>query len=367
MPRTPRRRIAAGVYRDKYSLMASVRIGSGADAVGREKAFAWDTPLEEIQRWQERTRVELHADRPIKVRGTLATDVDAYLERVRKRPASWKSKRSELKAWVAELGHKRRHTITPSDIDRTIATWRDAGVALKTIVNRCRTLHHLYVTLANDKRARTPLDNVDVPKPPKRRPAFVAAQTIVRVEKKLRKGDAKVRARFMVIAATGIRPSQLARLTAADVNLKHGLVIVDGGKGGDPIVHALNDDMRAAWRVFIAANAWGPFDATKFARAVRAAGWPRAVRVYNAKHAVGIELAERGADNEDIRAWFGHTDPQTTKIYTGVPLSRMKRLSQKIAGRLGWATAPRDAPRADGQKKSKEVKSRTNSRTRETA
>jgi site-specific recombinase XerD len=363
MPRN-RRTITEGISQDRYSLTARVQVGDRRV----EQAFPQDTPIKEIQRWREEKRVELQKDQPLVARGTLAADVPAYLERVKKRPASWKSKRSELAAWASVLGHKPRHRIGPADIDQAIALWRDQKVALKTILNRCRTLHHLYVTLANDKKARTPLDNVDVPRPPKRRPVYVEPQTIIRVEKKLRAGDPKMHARFMVLASTGIRPSQLGRLTRANVNLTSRVVLIESAKGGEPIAQVLTGDMLAAWQAFIAADAWGAFDATKFARLVRAAGWPSGVRVYNAKHSVGIALAEAGAENEDIRAWFGHTDAATTRIYTGVPLSRMRRLSEKLEGRFGWEkTLPRSLPRKSGGAGRKVAKSGGKSKARKSA
>ncbi|MGE0445646.1 MAG: tyrosine-type recombinase/integrase [Vicinamibacterales bacterium] len=347
MPRTPRRRLAEGVYVDRYSLTGVVKVGDRT----REQAFPPDTPVKEIQHWRERERVRLRDQMPEDRRGTFAHDAAAYLARCEKRPASLPAKRSELKAWGAALKNIPRHRVTPTHIDQAIAAWQRAGTSPKTILNRCRTLRHLYTTLANDKRARTPLDTIDLPRPPARLPVGIDPQVIVAVEEVLRAGDAKDHARFMVMAATGIRPSQLMRLTAADVDLERGLVVIAAGKGGRPIVHVLNGDMLAAWRTFVAAKAWGQFDTSALAVACRRAGWPPGVRVYNAKHAIGMELARQGADMADIQAWFGHTSTKTTAIYTGVPVERMARLSAALDGRLGWArrapaAAPPDAPSA---------------------
>lgn len=359
-----RRSIAEGISRDRYSLTARVQVGDRRV----EKAFDRDTPIREIQKWREETRVQLRADTPRVVRGTLAAEVPRYLEQVKHRPASWKSKRSELAAWVEHLGHLRRHQITPEHVRRVIGIWVGKKVAPKTILNRCRTLHHLYVTLANDKRARTPLDEVDVPRPPKRKPQFVTVDVIKRVEKKLRAGDPQTHARYMVIASTGLRPSQLARLTAADVDLRRRLVMVAGGKGGEPIPLVLNGDQLAAFKAFVAANAWGGFDATKYARLVRAAGWPSDVRPYNARHAVGIELAERGVEDADIQAQLGHSDlDMVRQHYTGIRLSKMRRISQALEGRLGWQDVPRTLPRPSSRKTPKKTKTGQNSKGKKSA
>ena len=116
-----RRRIGEGIYRDKSSLTGVVQIGSGKNKISRELAFEKDTPLDDIKRWREQTRVELHQERPHITRDSLAADILRYLERVQKRPASWKSKRSKLRAWAARLGTKRRSAIKPEDIDKAIA------------------------------------------------------------------------------------------------------------------------------------------------------------------------------------------------------------------------------------------------------
>lgn len=380
MPRTPRRRIAEGVYVDRYSLTAVVTVGSGEKRRSREQAFPADATMEEIQKWRARTRVELLDEQPLARKGTLAGDADAYLKRMDTRPISKPAKASELKAWSKRLGTKSRHLIKPADIDAAIAAWLADGVAPKTIVNRCRTLHHLYVTLANDRRARTPLDNITLPNVPKRRPAFVGAATIKQVEKRLRKGDALVHAFFMVIASTGLRNAQVNRvmqtLTAADVRRR--LVLVEGGKGGEAIPLVLNADQHAAFtkllqaRVARATPGPGPaykvMDASKYARAVREAGWPEGVRPYNARHAIGIELAERGIEDGYIQAQLGHSDLKMIRQhYTGVRLSKMARISQALEGRLGWGRAPSDTPTAGGRKRGKSADLFGKSQKRKTA
>lgn len=380
MPRTPRRRLAEGIYADKASLVAVVAVGSGPARRQKEQAFPFDTPLEVLTRWRLQTRLELLDQGAPVVRGSLAADAKIYLARASKTPISRPAKASELKAWCARLGPKSRHAITPTEIDTAIAAWLAAGVAPKTVVNRCRTLHHLYVTLANDKRARTPLDNTALPLVPKRRPAFVPAATIKRVERNLRAGDPFVHAFFMVIASTGLRNAQVNRLiqtlTAADVRRR--LVLVEGGKGGEAIPIVLNDDQHAAFRRLLKARVErradrpGPrfqaMDASRYARAVRAAGWPPDVRPYNARHAVGIELAERGVEDGYIQAQLGHTDLKMVRQhYTGVRLSKMRRVSEALAGRFGWRAVPTDVPTRDGGQRRKLAVSGGKSRARKTA
>ena len=82
------------------------------------------------------------------------------------------------------------------------------------------------------------------------------------------------------------------------------LVNIAGGKGGEPIIQAMNAEMVVAWRAFVDSAAWGSYDHSKFRRRLATAGWPAGLRVYNTKHAVGFALAEGGADHEDIKDWM---------------------------------------------------------------
>jgi site-specific recombinase XerD len=99
---------------------------------------------------------------------------------------------------------------------------------------------------------------------------------------------------------------------------------------------SLTSDMVAAWKAFIAADAWGHFDGSDYAKQLYAAGWPKGIRPYNAKHTVALTLANSNAEWEDIKDFFGHTDIKTTKIYTGMVLGRLKGTAAKLEGRLGW-------------------------------
>ena len=87
---------------------------------------------------------------------------------------------------------------------------------------------------------------------------------------------------------------------------------------------------------FIAANAWGSFDASDYAKALCAAGWPRDVRPYQARHTLALELGERGTDLGDVQGWLGHRHVTTTRrFYAPVLVSRLKQASERLEGRFG--------------------------------
>ena len=81
MPQQPHRRrirIAEGIYKDRYGLAATVKVGT----VQKEIRFKFETPLRTIQKKRDELRVSLRK-LPTDERGTLEADAERYLEDVR--------------------------------------------------------------------------------------------------------------------------------------------------------------------------------------------------------------------------------------------------------------------------------------------
>jgi integrase len=336
------RDLPPGVYRDRYGLRSTVKVGT----IQREKRWKPDTPIKKLTDWQDETRVALRKIPQAAGghRGSFGADVKRYLELVKPTltPETYNSRVCELDAYLAVFRSESRYAMTRERL-LDLRTWwltqepgkrtGQRGVTPKTVRNREGALRHLVHTL-DGKRAPTPVDDLPpLPKTPAN-PKFVTVATIRKVLKRLT--DPQTRARFMVLVATGQRPAQLKRAQRIDVNLRRRLWMIRRAKGGHPIPLPLTTDMVAAFKALDAAEAWGDFDGSDYAKELYAAGWPKDIRPYNAKHTVAIALAEAGAEWEDIKDFFGHTDVKTTRIYTGLVAARTKGISRKLAGRLGW-------------------------------
>ncbi len=337
-----RKRIGKGIYRDRYGLSATVKVGTGADALQREKRFAFDTPVKDIKAWQGAMRAELQTitRRPGTVRGTLAADALGYLAQV-KHLASYKSRVCEVNAWTALYGRLRRSQITGEHVRKARASWAGERYTPKTINNRVQTLQHLYRTL-DGERAVTPADEIKKLGVPESVKVLVPAKVFQTVAATLT--DPKTRSRFMLIASTGARPTEVKRAEPGDVDLHRRVWMVRTAKGGAPRAIVLNDEMHTAWKAFIAADAWGTFDASDYAKALYAAGWPKDVRPYQARHSMALELGERGIDLADVSSMLGHKDLATTRRhYQGILTSRLKSASDALAGRFSGWEKPDDA------------------------
>lgn len=300
------------------------------------------------------------------VTGTLAAAVDAW-DGQEQHLASYVERRSELRAWVRELGDRPLGRIDAADIRRVVVKWTAAGLAPKTIRNRLWSLQHLY-HLTLGPKADTPVDDIEPPAKVRTVIAPVTPELILSVYRKLLEferphrptpgdgvlRDAKTRARFMVRASTGRRPSEIMRAQPEDVDLDRRIWRVRDGKGGWSEGLYLNDDMLIAWQTFADADAWGAFNTGSMAEVLRAAGWPSqkdargryVSRPYHLRHTLGMEISERGVDLADVGGWLGHTDLHTTRrVYAPVLNSRMERIGRSLDGRLSGWSSPSNSPR----------------------
>lgn len=352
MPRKGNRRtITRGVYLDSGGYEVRVVIGGTPYGARMPK----DSTLDELKKKRAQLEAQGRTETPRAERGTLAADSPRYIKLI-KHLESWKDREAHLTAWIARLGPVARHRITSSDVLAARVAWLalKKPMAPKTINHRVDTLRNLYRTL-DGRRAWTPCDDIEplhVPKTPIQR---ITNELLLTVDQNLqameakRSGppwSAKTRARFRVFVSTGKRPCEIMRAKPADVDIKARVWVPRDAKGGFCPGVYLNDDQRAAWQLFIEADAWGRYSTGAFARTIRSAGWPEGVRPYQARHTTWITASERGIDLEDISVGAGHTDPRMTRrVYVPVLNSRLQRLGEALDGRFqGWPVVPDSAP-----------------------
>lgn len=347
MPRKgDRRKIARNCWEDGTGRSIVYRDGAGRQ---REIRFPPETSITAMR---EEVAARLAADaasgRAVTTAGTLAFALDALAEIEHDLPG-WVERRAELRAWVkAEIDGKALGTIQVRALSepicrRVMAQWLKAGVAPKTVRQRRWSLQHLYKALYG-KKTITPVDDIAPPPKTKTIPRAIDPALVLDVTDKLWQleladilPNAKTRARFMVRAATGKRPSEIMRAVPGDVDLVRREWRVRDGKGGWGEGLYLNDDMLAAWQLFITAQAWGRFSTSAMAKLLHSVGWPRDIRVYDLRHSTGIALSDAGIDLADISAFLGHSDLRTTRrTYVPIRQARMQKASEAVDGRFGW-------------------------------
>jgi len=390
--------LAPGIRRDASGIEAEVKV-RGARRFAR---FPPNTPIAAVQRWQETERKTLRKvdpfdrvvrGRPTESGGTLETAATRFLPQIAGR-ASFKADRSHLRAWFSVIGRHGRPLgelplalITSEDLNLAIAQWQTAPsrrevrrirvtgyaretpqdddtiraaviraydrqtpvtsgqvVAAKTIRHRCRMFDELCRTL----QLPSPVRDAKIPKLPKPHPIGMPIDTVRDVAHALAAAaaqssdHAKTYARFAVLATTGQRPCQVMRTQPDDLQRDAGLWIVRSAKNEPVHTITLNAEMIAAWDLFVAAAAWGPYDTTLHARHVHAAGWPKGIRPYVARHAVMIDALAAGVRLDDVQGLAGHTSPLTTRQFYGpLAVSRQRQVSDALTGRLAGVFGPR--------------------------
>ncbi len=356
MPRKGRRiRLSTGIYADSGGIEIKVTSG-GATYYDR---LPLDSTPEERKTARDALIAKGKTETPRAQRGTLRADTPKYLKLIAAL-VSVRNRRAHLRHWCDRIGDLPRHRITSRHILEARAAWQAENVAPRTINHRVETLRHLY-HLLDGRREKTPCDDVSALPIPKTPIQHIDARTILRVDAELQRREngewfsAKTRARFRVLVSTGRRPSEIMRAKPGDVDLTRRVWSVRDGKGGwSPGIY-LNDDMLAAWQLFVETNAWGHYNTGAFAVTIRKCGWPEGVRPYNARHSTWIEASERGADLADIAAGAGHSDTRMTRRhYVPVLNSRMQKLGELLEGRFsGFPVVPKRGTSKTDRKRSR--------------
>jgi len=351
-----RKRVAEGVYEDATGLAATVKVHKRQIELRFEKG----TSLEHIAAWRQSKRDALLEDLDedaelLPAPGTFAEELAHYESRLEAR-VGFKSDRSHLRAWLPLIGSKPRRRVRSSHVTKAIRTWQRDGLSARSIRHRLRVLREMYRAL-DGRHAPTPVLGVKAPQLPAPHPVAVDWQNVREVAESLKRGKAvekqhgpnkttavaryaspaQTYARLLVLATTGQRPAQVMRAEPADVDLKRLIWMVRPAKGGRAISLPLDAAMVRAWRAFIAADAWGPYDSRSFAKTLRRHGWPDGVRPYQLRHTLAIDLILGGADLVDVQAALGHRQIATTQTYYAPLLLARQRRALRLKRRARLA------------------------------
>lgn len=243
----------------------------------------------------------------------------------------------------ADHFHRSPAALGTDEVRAFLLHLRDLGLAPPTLVVYWAALRFLFVeTLSR------PLVFQGIPRPrvPRALPRVALARAEVR-DLLLAARDDFDRTLFATLYALGLRVSEVAVLTTADIDARAELVHVRHGKGDQPrdihLSKALLDDLRAHWRaqqlpgpflfparrflapgVLDAARPWADHPVAtdsvrdRLVRAARRAGLRRHVTPHHLRHAYATHLLEAGVDLRVIQVLLGHQSPETTARYAAV-------------------------------------------------
>jgi integrase/recombinase XerD len=300
--------------------------------------------------WQTDTRAALRRERLVPVTGTLEADIPRHLDMLKHQPRLAKDRKYQLEAWLERFGARRRHTITRDEVRQQVKAWDRDGVAASSIRHRMTALSKLYEELDGEE-ASNPVKGVKRPKEPEPQPDGRPIMVIERVLDQLWYRTAmnnrgwKTLARALVLAHTGMRPSQVKRLVPnLDIHpyldSDEPFVQVSAGKGGKAYEMPLTKDGRAAFLLFLSVDAAGDFSTQAFHKSwMLACDQAHVARFnpYKLRHSFATLLRREGTDLADVQALLGHRSPKTTARYANV--SKEKLVKAVHALERGWNEA----------------------------
>jgi integrase len=380
MPRLgKRRRLGKNIYEDSGSIEASVRVTVHGERLCRYKRYPKGTELKQIRPWQRETAQELRKLKGPASVDTIAADVERYLPLVREELASFSDRERHLRAWIPVVGHLKADALETSAIDTQLRKWRNIDRLSASTVNQRRDalsdlFVKLYPTLTNPVKGAVWFARK------KSAPKGIDRGRIARVLEHM-DPDRKTRWRLSLMHWTGMRPSQMGRLTGPDdfylddrafmveVNgapRRVPAVLVPSGKGGDLVMFPLTPEGEEVARQFIRVDAfWRPPATPKAGSRKPRQTWscPSAYKrivaaakaideppftVYAIKHSFASTLLQTGTDASIIQEMLGHADIKSTLVYArgvrGTHVQALDRLRQDDARR---ATPPTAQPAAE--------------------
>jgi integrase len=292
-----RKRLATGIYADRYGISAVVTVGPLRD----EGRFPHGTPLDTIEAWRLERRAAFLKQRGRAEKGTLSGDMQTFLGTVPEGGRTREDYERFFRQWRdSPLGAVPRHAITETDIRTQLAAWAPS-YAPGTRRHLLRVLRTLYRRL-DGAGAANPTAGITIPQPkraPRAVPVALVEQLLAHLPDRGRpvKGEprstvSETKIRLRVMAWTGLPQMQLERLRETDVRFTAGLLRYPGrhkgqGVAGGTWVSLLPPAVEAL-RNYAAAGLWGK----RFSRKSMSQTWKRTIA--RTRRAIVARVQESG-------------------------------------------------------------------------
>lgn len=298
--------------------------------------FPADATDAEIKAWQDKTRTKLRESAPTGERGSLLSDAGRFLQTQRGRRL--KDFSNLLGQWTALYGDVPRDRLTVAQVQAAFFQWEKAGVAPSTLNKRRQALLTLW-KWCDGKKHNCPARDIAKWKEPKPEARALDPKFLVAILDKM--PACATKARLMMVAFTGCRPSELMRVLPQHLNVEDGWVRYSTGKEGEDRVVPLSADALVAAKMFVEHKAFGEYSTASVRKSmilaamkakgldpkdsgnidaliqnVRPSGFAKfSIRPYDLRHTFATLVRQNGADLADVGALLGHKKSQTTQRY----------------------------------------------------
>ncbi len=221
----------------------------------------------------------------------------------------------------------------------------ERGQQARSIVRAVSALRSFYNFLLMDGKIKaSPLEDIEVPRFKAHIPDVLSEQEIVELIHMPEGSKTSLRDSTILelLYATGLRVSELVKLSKSDVNLEGGFVVTMGKRSKERVV-PLGTYSRDAIKLYL--DTEKPkgtylFPNNRGGMLSRQAIWkiikkysirlPRGhVSPHTIRHTFATHLLQGGADLRSVQILLGHEDISTTQIYTHVDSKRLKEIHKK--------------------------------------
>jgi integrase len=357
-------RVAPNIYKTPYGWRVYVR--SRHPQTGKSRLapvrFKADVTLEELEHFRDSHKLETRRLRmsarkaasqtAAASKGTFKQDAATYLELTTvKAMPSYKDRTRDVGLWVAIFGSRQRSAITTRAIDDQLQQWINDEYAASTVNNRRTALMSMYTRL-DGRAAANPVRDTRVFDEPDLEARGLPYALVVRILdaipaersyshlRSTKITQLKTRVRLEVMAWTGMRASQIGRLTRKDVNFEEKWFVAPRSLKGNrkprhprPLIRKpMTADAAAALRRFFELGFEGKFSASSarrpFVRAVKDVEkaiqkerddptfrLPAGIRPYDLRHSFGTEMLRRTKSLETVAELLDQTSTRMTKRY----------------------------------------------------
>lgn len=297
----------------------------------------------------------------------LAEQFYKYLLRLGYNPKSSRSRYNyicEFLSWLEQKGELEITKITAHQISQFYSyiserpSKKDGGIlSQKTTHSHMRNVRDLFMMLQNEGQIKSnPCSTLKFPYPREKAERTVLTQVEITTLYKASE-TAQERAILSLAYGCGMRAGELTKCNIEDVRLKEKILIVPDGKGSKRrvvpistgVVKDLSDYYYNEREALTKGRDYKPKDDAFMlnSRGGRMNKWTynkylkriidrtenqaikdKQITIHNLRHSIATHLLEQGIPVEQVRLFLGHSQLETTQIYTHISRRQLQNLMQ---------------------------------------
>jgi integrase/recombinase XerD len=259
----------------------------------------------------------------------------------------------DLSGFTLSVQDKEASLLTGDDLADHLLKLSEQGLKSASLTRKAMAIRGLYRYLKTEKILSVELSELTVPKKEKRLPTVLTEEEVNRLLSVIDDSTPRGRldlALLEVAYGSGLRVSELVNLRKDNVNAKGGYLKVTG-KGSKERIVPLGEEALSAlagyWEatkgmktrsplVFLHPNGKKVSRQYFFLRLkgyAKKAGIEKSISPHTLRHSFATRLLENGAQLRQVQELLGHSDIETTQIYTHVNKAQAKEVYEKAMKR----------------------------------